>query len=140
MGLKSEIVEVRPESRPSRRETLAGYDATYEEIEFLGPLRGDCCRVELNAMTSRQLVDKVEAAFAANGVEKVIPAPAVLEQQARYRLQIKLTQQSLASKAKAIERRAATMALPEDLDAKIRALLRAEPELSWDQALVRIIG
>jgi hypothetical protein len=35
---------------------------------------------------------------------------------------------------------AAAMALPEDLEAQVRALLEGEPEVSWDQARVLIIG
>jgi hypothetical protein len=49
-------------------------------------------------------------------------------------------QPRLAAEAEAIAQHAAAMALPEDLDAQIRALLDEEPALSWDQALVRLIG
>jgi hypothetical protein len=140
LGLDSETVKVKLESRPSRRETLYEHSATAEEIEFLAPDEGECRRVELNAMTSRQLVDLVEAAFAAHGVEKVIPDDDVLEQHARHRFRIMLTNESLIKKAKKIEKQAATRPLPADLAEQVRTLLEAEPALSWDQALVRLIG
>jgi hypothetical protein len=100
----------------------------------------DCRRLELNAMTSRQVVDFVVAALAANAVEKVVPEADVLEQQARNRLQIKLTSERLAAIADEIAQEAAATALHGDLEAQVRALLDEQPELSWDQALAQIIG
>jgi len=48
--------------------------ATEAEIEFLTEPDDDgmCRRVELNAMTSRQLVDLVEAKLQEHGIEKVV--------------------------------------------------------------------
>jgi DNA topoisomerase VI subunit A len=60
MELEAETVEV--ENRGSRRQTLCEHGATPEEIDFLAPYDGPCQRAELNAMTSRQLFDFVEAA------------------------------------------------------------------------------
>jgi hypothetical protein len=61
MSLEAEVVEVK------RRETLERYGATDAEIEFLAPNYGDCQRVGLNAMTSRQIVDFVAARPARRG-------------------------------------------------------------------------
>ena len=73
MGLQAETVEVK--SREARRETLERHGAADEEIEFRAPEDEDedCQRVELNAMTSRQLVDFVEGKLEFYGVAKVIP-------------------------------------------------------------------
>ena len=73
MGLEAETVEVK--NHEARRETLERHGATDEEIEFLAPEDEDedCRRVELNAMTSRQLVDFVEGKLEFYGVAKVIP-------------------------------------------------------------------
>jgi hypothetical protein len=62
LALESETVKV--DNRGKRRDTLERHGATEDEIEFLAPEDEDedCRRVELNAMTSRQLVDFVEAA------------------------------------------------------------------------------
>jgi hypothetical protein len=91
MGLESETVEVK--SRGARRETLWRHGASLEEILFLAPevATDDCRRVELNAMTSRQLVDFVEAAFARHGVVKVVPENAVLASHARHCIEEQLT-------------------------------------------------
>src|SRR5215472_14887890 len=94
----------------------------------------------LNAMTSRQLVDFVETALAAHGADKIMPTSDVLEQQARHRLQMKLTNERLAEQADEIAEQAAAMALPDDLAAQVRELLDKQPELSWDQALAQLIG
>src|SRR5262249_41740710 len=62
-GLQSEPVPPwRPGEWPARALTLRQHGATAEEIEFLRDRR-----VELNAMTSRQLVGFVEARFAEHG-------------------------------------------------------------------------
>ena len=140
VDLEAEIVDVK--SREARRMTLYKHGASYAEVQFLAPIseNEDCRRVELNAMTSRQLVDFVEAALAANGVEKVMPTSEVLEQQARHRLQVMLTNKRLAEQADEIAQQAAAMPLPEGLTAQIRELLDRQPELSWDQALAQLIG
>lgn len=140
MTLQSEIVDIDVKERAARRDTVYQHGATDDEVEFLLPRRGDCHRVELNAMTSPQLVAYVEAALQANGVKKVIPDSAVIKEQARHRLQIKLTNQRLAVIADDIAREAAAVALPRNLARQVRRLLDRQPELSWDQALARIIG
>ena len=90
-------------------------------------------------MTSRQLVDFVEAALAENGVEKVVPTGEVLEQQARHRLQVILTNRRLAEYADEIAQQAAAMPLPDGLTVQVRELLDRQPELSWDQALALLL-
>jgi hypothetical protein len=138
-GLESEVVKV--DSREARRVTLAWHGATDEEIQFLAPEdeRWDCRRIELNAMTSRQLVDFVEGKLQEHGVEKVIPDDAVLLEHARHLVETKLSDELLAQHAEDIARQAAAQELPPDLAAKVAELLEGEPELSWDQALARIV-
>jgi len=79
MNLESEPVPRLSENEwRQRAETLRGHGATPQEVEFLRDRR-----VELNAMTSRQLVDFIEARFAEHGVKKVIPDDDVIEEHAR---------------------------------------------------------
>ena len=139
MGLEWETVEVR--SREARRQTLMRHGASYEEIRFLAPVfeMDDCRRVELNAMTSRQLVDFVEAALARCGVDKVIPDGEVIQQHARHHLETKLTGELIAQHAEEIASCAAAAELPADLVPQLYKLLKTEPALSWDQALARLI-
>jgi hypothetical protein len=139
MGLDPETVEVR--NRAARRETLARHGATDEEIDFLAPedQSEDCQRIELNAMTSRQLVDFVEEKLQEHGVEKIIPGGDVLLAHARHRVEARLSGELLAQHAEEIASRAAAQELPDDLAEKVAELLGGEPELSWDQALARLV-
>jgi hypothetical protein len=139
LGLESETVVV--EDPDAKRDTLRRHGATEAEIAFLIPLDEDeaCRRVELNAMTSRQLVDFIETALEANGCEKVVPEAEVLAAHARHRLETKLSDALLAEHAEKIAAQAAAVELPADLDEQIEAVLKAEPSLSWDQALDRLV-
>ena len=138
-SLESEVVDVP--NRAARRETLERHGATDDEIEFLAPEdeNKECRRVELNAMTSRDLVDFVEMSLRINGVEKVIPDAEVLVSHARHGLETKLSDALLAEHAEAIAAAAAVTELPSDLADKVAKVLKDEPELSWDQALARLI-
>ena len=138
-SLESEVVDVP--NREARRETLERHGATDDEIEFLAPEdeNKECHRVELNAMTSRDLVDFVEMSLRINGVEKVIPDAEVLVSHARHRLETKLSDALLAQHAEAIAAEAAVTELPSDLADKVAKVLKDEPELSWDQALAKLI-
>ena len=75
MDLDGEAVSYRMEKDP--RTSLRSCGASEAECRFLrsdghpGAWKGQ--RVELNAMTSRQLVDLVERKLEAHGVEKVVP-------------------------------------------------------------------
>ena len=53
-------------------------------------------RVELNAMTNRQLIDFVEARFAEHRVTKLIPDQNVIEQHARRTIEPRLLAPAVA--------------------------------------------
>jgi hypothetical protein len=135
MGLDPEIVEV--ENRAARRKTLWRHGATPDEIEFLAPEDEDedCQRVELNAMTTGQLVDFVERKLTENGVAKLVPDRDTLDAQARRLIEHRATRAILKRNAKAIARKAAETKLPANLPKRVTALLDQRPELSWDMAL-----
>jgi hypothetical protein len=86
MGLEDEPVAVGKDWAKVSA-TLQRHGAAEEEIDFL-----EKRRVELNAMTSRQLIDFVEAKFAEHGVKKLVPDENVLTQHAR-----RLIEQQLAA-------------------------------------------
>jgi Topoisomerase 6 subunit A/Spo11, Toprim domain len=106
--------------------------ATEAEIGFLRSRR-----VELNALTTEQLVNIVETALLDRGVEKIIP-----------------TEDELANAWRAAKARAEILEAidrankdaeswlqvdaPPDLAQRVRALLAQNPSLSWDVALRRI--
>ena len=89
MELQSEPVIIKDWA--ARRQTLIRHGATPAEAEFLQE-----SRVELNAMTSRQLIEFLEAKFAEHGVAKVIPDSDVIEKHTRRLIEQRLAQDALA--------------------------------------------
>jgi hypothetical protein len=139
MGLEAETVEVK--NRNARRETLFEHGATIEEARFLAPVfeMDECRRVELNAMTSPQLVAFVERKLAEYEVAKVVPEDDVIEAHAQRLLERMLTAKAIEEMASQIARQANDIELPADLADRIGELLAERPELSWDQAAAEIL-
>ena len=134
MGLESEPTEVSG-NWSKREETLRRHGATPEEIAFL-----ESKRVELNAMTSRQFLDFIEAKLDEHGVEKLVPEDAILEQHARRLIEQQLARKAIARVASKIAKEAASQKLPADLLARIGAALEEKPHLPWDAALAAVLG
>jgi hypothetical protein len=118
-------------SENERRRLLRDYGATPEEIEFLLEER-----IELNALTSEQLVGLVERKLKDYGIEKVIPNDSVLAEtyQAFHDSQ---QLREMFEKAKS-EYEEADIDVPDDLRERVRAILDEHPDLRWDDA-VRIV-
>jgi hypothetical protein len=136
MDLQSEPVP--PISRGewmARMDTLRLHGATPAEIEFLAK-----DRVELNAMTSRQLIEFIERKFAEHGVKKVIPDDTVLEEHARRVIEQSLIEREITKISPELSKRAAATVLPEDLRNQIEEFLEEHPESPWDAALAQIIA
>ena len=138
LGLEPERVVIKPTEKPAARANLRANGATEGEIAFL--IDGDQ-RVELNSLTSRQLVDLVEAALIENGVGKVVPDIETL------------TETFIAFKRSASARAAleaelarlgdATVEVPDDLETRVRAWLNADDRrrtLTWDAAVRAIVS
>jgi hypothetical protein len=136
MGLQSEPVAPMPRREwAARAETLRRHGATPEEIEFLRE-----GRVELNAMTSRQLVDFIEAKLREYGVKKVIPDDDVLERQARRCIEQRMIAEAISKARKKIAGRVKKTLAPEGLRQKVPKLLERSPRLPWDIAVARIVA
>jgi hypothetical protein len=118
----------------SRRETLRRHGATEQEIKFLFDRR-----VELNAMTSRQLIEFLERKLVEHGVEKVIPSRDVLERHARRVVERELASRALAEVKVEIEEAAKGIVLPDDIENRLRKYLAEHPSISWDEALAIIV-
>jgi hypothetical protein len=148
-----QAMDLQAEPQPHRQEKdpkldLARCGATPEEQAFLipGERRWNPSthtwywpgqRVELNAMTSDQFVDWIERRLTEHGVQKVIPDPDTLAE--AYQLAVRTT----AMNAELV-RLQGTMTqqpvvVPDDLDVRIRAVLRESPELSWDAVVWKIV-
>jgi hypothetical protein len=136
MDLQSEPVPpLHDDEWRQRAHTLKRHGATPEEISFL---RNE--RVELNAMTSRQLIDFIEEKFKERGVEKVIPDDDIIEKHARRVIKQRLTAQAIAKISEELTKQAETIDLPEDLREQIEDLLEERPELPWDEAVALVIA
>jgi hypothetical protein len=140
-GLPDEPVDVKG-SRDEREATLRGHGATAKEIGFLLGLdgTGQPKRVELNAMTSRQLIDFIERKLKQHGVKKVVPEAAVLLHHARRLIEQKIIQAEVEKMGEWITTKAQETALPKNLGQEVRSLLNKQPSLAWDQAVALALG
>jgi len=131
LDLESESVSFGNTSHSKIRQRLHRNGATDAEIEFLL----DEQRVELNAMTSGQLVEFVKRKLVEHGVTKVVPTRARLD--AAYRLAMRRERLRKVVEA-ALE--AATeddIAVPDDLAEQVRNRL-GDSNLSWIDAVAKI--
>jgi hypothetical protein len=105
------------------------------EIDFLSGQR-----VELNAMTSRQLVDFVEAKLKQHGIQKVIPNGGTLAR--TYEMFAASDRLSVAFdelKEKLEDETETPIKVPDDLGAKVAAKLKEKPEITWHHAIRLIV-
>jgi hypothetical protein len=142
MRLQDEPVAYRQRKDPA--DALVECEVTKEEISFLiGEQEHDKewagRRVELNAMTSRQFVDWLEAKLKEHGVEKVVPDEATLGIAWQRALMIAQVNEAVDAVGKEFKnRKTKKRKAPRDLTKRLRDLLRRRPELPWDKALVQI--
>jgi hypothetical protein len=140
LGLHYEDIEgLLPEPHSStisdERRQRAGLSEA--AIEFLRDQR-----VELNAMTARQLVDFVESKLKQHGVRKMIPdrRTLVLAYQ-MFAASDRLSEAFDELKEKLEDEDKAQIEVPDDLEAKVEAKLREERDLiTWHQAVRLIIN
>ena len=136
--LEGEPVRLRGES-PAENLTLNG--ATEEEIAYLtseGTGRGQ--RVELNAMTSPQFIAWLERKLKQHRVTKFIPDKSVLAKAYRrswtaWRVNARL--QSIYDDTRS---EADAISIPEDLEPRLKAMLRNNSKLSWDSAVADMLA
>ncbi|MBU1209001.1 MAG: hypothetical protein KKH04_19110 [Proteobacteria bacterium] len=128
-GLQSEPVTPKGHIAGKLRE--AG--ATGEEIEFL---QSD--RVELNAMTSEEFVNWLEAKLTKVGVKKYVPDETVMVE--AYKRALYLTRLMEKEKEFREEFKNSAISIPDDLVMNVTEALIEDPKNSWDQAIWRIAG
>lgn len=114
--------------------TLRRNGATPADVAFLQSNR----RVELNMLTSDQLVELIETKLTAVGITKVVPDPDLLASAYRRACQIGILNRALAAAADGARRQAAEIDLPDDLVDRVRAYLEEHPEEPWDSAIARL--
>ena len=134
MGLQAEP-EAIPGDWRKRATTLRRHGATEAEIAFLQHQR-----FELNAMTSRQLIDFITGKLTVNGVTKLIPAADILKQHARRLLEQQLAAAAIAELKPQISKQVEAQHLPSKLRDRIASILQKTPETPWDVALAEALG
>jgi DNA topoisomerase VI subunit B len=130
-GLEAE--EQRLTQAPS---TLRRNGATSADIAFLEQDR----RVELNMLTSDELIELIEAKLTTIGITKVVPDPEVLTSAYRRACQIRILNRALAAAADDARRQAAEIDVPDLLVERVRAYLAKHPEEPWDDAIASLAG
>jgi hypothetical protein len=135
-GLPDEPVTYDRKTSPAAYLRLCG--VTDDEIAFLVeggyPGRYADRRVEINAMTSEQLIDWLETQFEAHSAHKIIPGDEAVA--ATY--QRAVMAHKITAKIKELQEEMEPEDVPADLAGQVEALLAEEPALSWDAAVWRI--
>jgi hypothetical protein len=127
-GLETEPAAATKVNEESLRSQLAQNGATAEEAEFL---LND--RVELNALTSEELIEMIERKLDDYGLKKVVPGDHLLEKTylAFHR------SNELREKFKEIEEefKESEIEVPKDLKDQVGAILTEHDDLRWDDAI-----
>jgi hypothetical protein len=132
-GLQTEPVHHKAD-RDAVIANLRDNGASNDEIAFLLQRR-----VELNAMTSPQLVAFVERKLIAAGVAKVVPDRMILEQACRrVQMHVRMTER-LEDLREQVEQEVEALPLPKNLLRRVRAILAEHPELPWEAAVRQIV-
>jgi hypothetical protein len=129
-GLPSE-----PNNSTISDERLAQAGLGQDAIDFLRSQR-----VELNAMTSRQLVDFVEGKLERHGVGKVIPdAETLTSAYETFAASDRLAEAFDELKKRLKDESVEPVKVPDDLDAQIRKQFEQHPDITWHRALRLIV-
>jgi DNA topoisomerase VI subunit B len=132
LGLQSESVSLGKTDHGKIRRRLQRNGATDAEIEFL--LSGK--RVELNAMTSSQLVTFVERKLAEHGVKKIVPDKACLDKAYRLAVRSERLRKVVEDVIKASAEDDITV--PDDLAMRVQDRLSNREHLSWSVVVATI--
>ncbi len=127
-GLETEPAASTKVNEDVLRKQLASNGATEEEIEFLLEER-----VELNALTSDELIDLIEDGLQEYGIDKVIPADDVLAEAyqafhtgGRLRAEFEKLKEDFEE---------TEIVVPKSLRKKVKAVLNENDDLRWDDAV-----
>lgn len=124
-----------------RREALEECGATEDEIDFLlgegefedyGPRR-----IELNALTSRQLVDLIERRLGDYDIKKIMPDADRLAE--AYRAYIRAPKIKEAVEKVLADMPADAVPVPADLLEQVESYIEDHPEVPWEDAVAAIV-
>jgi hypothetical protein len=131
-GLEAEGVYLKESSEVQAN--LKRNGATKEEVEFLLGRE----RVELNAFTSRALIDWLEAGLNRHGVKKVLPGEDVLAEAYRQAFVRQFVRGAIPGLLQEANRQLEGTGAPAGLCARVAALLEKGQEAPWDHAVARL--
>jgi hypothetical protein len=132
LGLEASAEAAFDRGRDSaKRENLLLNGATREETEFLLTQR-----VELNALTSDQLVAFIEGKLAKHGIKKLIPKAGLLCDAYRLFVRSKRVEEIVEKTLAEIE--SDDIDVPANLTARVATHLRQHPKMRWDEAVATI--
>ena len=132
LGLEASAEDAFDRGRDAAKlENLRRNGATREEAEFLLTRR-----VELNALTSDQLITFIEGKLNKHRIKKVIPEADLLRDAYQLFINSKRVEKVVAESIENIETE--KIATPENLSAQVAAHLRQHPKLRWDAAVAAI--
>jgi hypothetical protein len=106
--------------------------ATREEAEFLLQRRA-----ELNALPSDQLVAFIERKLIEHGIRKVVPNDDLLRDAYNLYAKSKRVEEIVAEAISEVDDE--DIPVPDDLSARVTALLKKDPKLRWDEAVAAIV-
>jgi hypothetical protein len=140
VGLESEPCSYSTHSDP-RWYLQSACGATSEECQMLVaggyPGRWSGRRVEINAMTSDQLIAWLERKFAQHGVKKIIPNEVTLRQAFKRAVVLKRLEQRIEEIEGELLQQEDLPVLTQ-LSARIKAMLKKDPTTSWDAAVAKL--
>jgi len=118
--------------------------ATREEIEFLCSKRSyygsSGRRVELNALSSRDLLNLIESKLKKYGVRKIVPDNETLKSAYRRAALVKRLNEQLEEIMKDTEKEVDDIEIiPKQIQRRVRKILKECPTKSWDSAITNII-
>ncbi len=132
LGLESEPVVFEKKGPAALRANLQNYGATYKEIAFL--IDGEE-RVELNAMSTPQLLELIETALVKQGVQKVIPDIETLAAAYRNETEYRRAQEAVEKAIQKAREEAGEIPIPDDLADQVASYLEDNPTAPWEDAI-----
>ena|SRR5689334_6715207 len=89
-------------------------------------------------MTSSQFMAFLERKLVEHGVRKIVPDRDTMERHACSVIEHHLASGALRDMRDRLKGQAGAVALPEDMDRRVRALLERDPSLPWDEAVAGV--
>lgn len=135
MALEDEPFQHSQEKNPG--EYLLECGATPDEIDMLVQRRGNGYigrRVEINAMTSEQLIEFIERKLEDHGVQKVVPDENIMHEAFKRAAFAKAIQEKIEELEDEIDE----AEVPDDLADSVEDYLEDNPKSTWDYAVWHI--